>query len=247
MFKEQKGTHMGGARELTDRQREILEVIRKSLQDRGYPPSVREIGEAIGLKSSSSVQSHLNALVKKGYLTRGSSSARALTINSNASGGAKASEPSADEESGVEKSAGEAARASDESPVEEVYRNVVPIPMVGRVAAGTPILAEQNIEETLGMPKQIVGDGNSFLLTVSGESMIDAGILDGDVVVVSEQSDAGNGDIVVAMLDNEATVKTFYREDGRVRLQPQNPTMDPIYAQDVTILGKVTALFRTIS
>ncbi|MGI6215997.1 MAG: transcriptional repressor LexA [Coriobacteriales bacterium] len=221
--------------ELTDRQRQILDYIRVYTRDNGYPPSVRDIGDAIGLKSSSSVHSHLTALEKKGYISRSSSSARAITVNVE-----KLEQMYPDE-------AVNADSVLPEEEIDEVYRNVVPLPLVGRVAAGTPILAEQNIEETLGLPKQIVGDKNSFLLTVSGESMIDAGILDGDIVVVEEQNTARNGEIVVAMIDGEATVKTFYKEENRVRLQPQNPTMDPIYATDVTILGKVTALFRTIS
>ncbi len=216
---------------LTDRQKQILDYIRISIRDRGFPPSVREIGDATGLKSSSSVHSHLTALEKKGYLKRDASSARALTVN----------EALLDDDLSV--------RVDDviaEEPVDEVYRNVIPLPLVGRVAAGTPILAEQNIEETLGLPKQIVGDANSFLLTVSGESMIEAGILDGDIVVVTEQSTARNGEIVVAMIDDEATVKTFYKEADRIRLQPENSSMEPIYTTDAVILGKVTALFRTI-
>ena len=227
---------MGKSTELTPRQKQILDYIRESVKERGYPPSVREIGDAIGLKSSSSVHSHLTALEKKGYLSRSSSSARALTIN----------EAMLEPEDPAEKEQPAGEEAERDPAIEEVYRNVVPIPLVGRVAAGTPILAEQNIEDTIGLPKQIVGDSNSFLLTVSGESMIDAGILDGDVVVVTEQNTAENGDIVVALIDDEATVKTFFREDGRIRLQPQNPSMDPIYADDIKILGKVTALFRTI-
>jgi len=216
---------------LTDRQKQILDYIRISIRDRGFPPSVREIGDATGLKSSSSVHSHLTALEKKGYLKRDASSARALTVN----------EALLDDDLSV--------HVDDviaEEPVDEVYRNVIPLPLVGRVAAGTPILAEQNIEETLGLPKQIVGDANSFLLTVSGESMIEAGILDGDIVVVTEQSTARNGEIVVAMIDDEATVKTFYKEADRIRLQPENSSMEPIYTTDAVILGKVTALFRTI-
>ncbi|MGI6221068.1 MAG: transcriptional repressor LexA [Coriobacteriales bacterium] len=219
------------APKLTDRQKQILDFIRISIRDKGFPPSVREIGDATGLKSSSSVHSHLTALEKKGYLKRDASSARALTVN----------EDLLDDELSV--------RVDDvvvDEPIDEVYRNVVPLPLVGRVAAGSPILAEQNIEETLGLPKQIVGDANSFLLTVSGESMIEAGILDGDIVVVTEQSTARNGEIVVAMIDDEATVKTFYKEDGRIRLQPENSTMDPIYTTDAVILGKVTALFRSL-
>lgn len=224
---------MANSTELTPRQKQILDYIRESVRERGYPPSVREIGDAIGLKSSSSVHSHLTALEKKGYLSRSSSSARALTVNESML------EPDVED-------TGSGEQETLDPEVEEVYRNVVPMPLVGRVAAGTPILAEQNIEETIGLPKQIVGDGNSFLLTVYGESMVDAGILDGDIVVVMEQSTAENGDIVVALIDDEATVKTFYKEDGRIRLQPQNKSMDPIYADDIKILGKVTALFRTI-
>ena len=216
---------------LTDRQKQILDYIRISIRDNGFPPSVREIGDATGLKSSSSVHSHLTALERKGYLKRSASSARALTVN----------EELLDDELSVHVD-----DAVNDEPIDEMFRNVVPVPLVGRVAAGTPILAEENIEETMGLPRQIVGDRNSFMLTVSGESMIDAGILDGDIVVVSEQNTANNGDIVVAMIDDEATVKTFYKEDGRVRLQPQNPTMEPIYTTDVKILGKVTALFRSL-
>ncbi len=234
---------MSAYKELTNRQREIFEYIKQASKEKGYPPSVREIGEAVGLKSSSSVQSHLNALVKKGYLTRSSSSARALSINKDAANDETTNSSLAD--SKEHKKAKDKTVSSDIN--DELYRNIVAMPLVGKVAAGTPILAEQNVEETLGMPKQIVGDHNSFLLTVSGESMIEAGILDGDIVVVSEQKSANNGDIVVAMINNEATVKTFYKEDGRIRLQPQNSTMEPIYATDVSILGKVTALFRTIS
>ncbi len=235
---------MSANKELTSRQREIFEFIKQASKEKGYPPSVREIGEAVGLKSSSSVQSHLNALVKKGYLTRSSSSARALSINEDVPKDTKVSSSFANAKDSIKTVA-----KKNNVPTymdEEIYRNIVAMPLVGKVAAGTPILAEQNVEETIGMPKQIVGDHNSFLLTVSGESMIEAGILDGDIVVVSEQKSANNGDIVVAMINNEATVKTFYKEDNRIRLQPQNSTMDPIYATDVTILGKVTALFRTI-
>ncbi len=217
--------------QLTDRQRQVLDFIRASIRDNGFPPSVREIGDALGLKSSSSVQSHLNALEKKGYIERASSSARALTVNDQL----VAELPDIDPED-----------LPDIEPMDEVFRNVVPLPLLGRVAAGVPILAEQNIEETIGLPTQIVGDANSFLLTISGESMIEAGIFDGDIVVVREQSTASDGDIVVAMIDDEATVKTFFREPDCIRLQPQNPTMEPIYSTDVTILGKVTALFRTI-
>jgi repressor LexA len=188
---------------------------------------VREIGEAVGLSSSSTVHSHLNALEDKGYIKRDPASARALTI--------------------IEQDYQPAAMAEvvDLKPA-RLPSNTVALPVLGRVAAGIPSLAEQNVEDTLILPTQIVGDYSSFLLTVKGESMIEAGIFDGDYVVVKEQKTANNGDIVVALIDDEATVKTFYKEPDRVRLQPENHTMDPIYSRDVMILGKVIALLRTI-
>ncbi len=216
---------MAGKEKLTQRQQQVLDCIKESIKENGYPPSVREICAKVGLKSSSSVQSHLDALERKGYLKRNSSSARALTVESS-------------------KDADQGFSAEDAQVLEEVSRNTVPLPLVGKVAAGSPILAEQNIEEVIGLPKQLVGDANSFMLTVSGESMIEAGIFDGDIVVVTEQKSANNGEIVVAMIDGEATVKVFYKEDGRIRLQPANSTMEPIYADDVQILGKVKALIR---
>ena len=222
---------MARSNKLTDRQKQILDCIRIAIRDTGYPPSVREIGEITGLKSPSSVHSHLKALTRKGYLTRNGSSARALVVN----------EDLLDDELSVH-----ADDVIEETADEEALRNVVAVPLVGRVAAGAPILAEENIEDTMGLPKQLVGDENSFMLTVSGESMIEAGILDGDVVVVKEQSTANNGDIVVAMIDDSATVKTFYREADCIRLQPQNSSMEPIYTTDAVILGKVTALFRSL-
>lgn len=209
---------------LTKRQQQILDYLRTSTAEAGYPPSVREIGEAIGLSSSSTVHSHLSALEAKGYIRRDSASARALVI--------------------VDQLVQDESNALRDEP--DPYRGVVALPLVGRVAAGTPILAEQNIEETLPLPTQIVGDDSSFLLSVSGESMIEAGIFDGDYVVVREQRTAGNGDIVVAMIDDEATVKTFYKEADRIRLQPENQTMQPIYTTDAIILGKVVALLRTL-
>jgi repressor LexA len=225
---------------LSERQREILRFLGDFAAKNGYPPSVREIGEAVGLSSSSTVHSHLNALENKGFIRRDPSSARALTVidrDKGAKAGAKDAE-------GV-LSAPNATTAAPGSP-HRLPRNVVELPLVGQVAAGTPILAEQNVEESLLLPTQIVGDAGSFLLTVRGESMIEAGILDGDYVVVKEQPTANNGEIVVALIDDEATVKTFYREPDRIRLQPENPTMEPIYARDVTVLGKVIALLRTL-
>jgi repressor LexA len=205
----------------TGRQQAILDFLAEFSARNGYPPSVREIGDAVGLSSPSTVHSHLNQLEAKGFIKRDPSSARALTL--------------------VDQSSSDPA-----SSISDPLRNVVVLPVVGRVAAGEPILAEQNIEETLTLPTQIVGDSSSFLLTVRGESMIEAGIFDGDYVVVKEQPTANNGEIVVALIDDAATVKTFYREADRIRLQPENPSMDPIYVRDVTILGKVIALLRTL-
>lgn len=210
---------MGYRRELTARQREILDFIRAEIHRRGFPPSVREIGEAVGLSSSSTVHSHLAALEAKGLLRRDPSKPRALEVLDYR-----------DNERGVD------------------YESVRAVPLVGQVAAGAPILAAENIEATLPLPSSFAGE-DTFILKVKGESMIDAGILDGDYVVVRQQRDATNGDIVVAMIDEEATVKRFFREGNRVRLQPENPTMEPIYADgyvDFAILGKVVALFRRV-
>jgi repressor LexA len=210
---------------LSERQKDILDFLSDFTAQNGYPPSVREIGEAVGLSSSSTVHSHLNALEDKGFIRRDPSSARALAVI------------------GQEDAEGNDLRSSAPS---RLPRNVVELPLVGHVAAGVPTLAEQNVEDSLMLPTQIVGDTSSFLLTVKGESMIEAGILDGDYVVVKEQPTARNGEIVVALIDDEATVKTFYRENDQIRLQPENSTMEPIYARDVTILGKVIALLRTL-
>ncbi len=220
--------------ELTARQAQVLKFIISYTRQNGFPPSVRNIGDAVGLKSSSSVHSHLNALEKKGYIFRNSSSARAITVNEELLNGVEGFEDLCVEESNIE------------DPLEEVYRDIIALPLVGRVAAGSPILAEENIEETIGLPAQIVGDSSSFLLTIQGDSMIEAGILDGDIVVVKQQNTANNGDIVVAMIDEQCTVKSFFREPDRIRLQPQNSTMEPIYSTDVSIIGKVTGLFRSI-
>ncbi|MDO8879754.1 MAG: transcriptional repressor LexA [Coriobacteriia bacterium] len=206
-------------RELTARQREILDFIRAEIHRRGFPPSVREIGEAVGLSSSSTVHSHLAALETKGLLRRDPSKPRALEVLDYR-----------DTERGID------------------YERVQAVPLVGQVAAGQPILAAENIEATLPLPASFAGE-ETFILRVKGESMIDAGILDGDFVVVRQQSDATNGDIVVAMIDEEATVKRFFREGDRIRLQPENAALDPIYADghsDFAVLGKVVALFRRV-
>jgi repressor LexA len=203
--------------ELTKRQQQILDFIRGEIHRCGYPPSVREIGEAIGLSSSSTVHSHLAALESKGYLRRDPSKPRALEVLDYR----------------------ETDRGVD-------YGSVRAVPVVGQVAAGQPILAAENIEQTMSLPTEMADD-ETFILRVKGDSMIEAGILDGDFVVVRQQPTAANGDIVVAMLEDSATVKTFYREPDRIRLQPENSTMEPIYAREVTILGKVVALFRRLA
>ena len=243
---------------LSQRQQEILDFLKSFSAKNGYPPSVREIGDAVGLSSSSTVHSHLNSLENKGYIRRDPSSARALTLTDR-DGAARNGEPApsgadatdAAISTGAATTLGFGAFAAghasaDDSRSRRLPRNVVELPLVGRVAAGQPIYADQNIEDSMLLPTQIVGDYSSFLLTVKGESMIEAGILDGDFVVVKEQPTANNGDIVVALIDDEATVKTFYREPDRIRLQPENQSMEPIYARDVTILGKVIALLRTL-
>ena len=214
---------MDAKQELTKRQREILDFVKTFLETNSYPPSVRDIGEAVGLSSTSSVHAQLNNLEEKGYLRREGSSARALSVL-------------IDDDETI-----------DFNHSTEVISSIVSLPLVGMVAAGKPITAEENIEEILPLPRQVVGDTASFLLTVRGDSMIEAGIHDGDYVVVREQQDANNGEIVVALIDSEATVKTFYKEKDRIRLQPANAAMDPIYAyNDVTIIGKVIALMRII-
>jgi repressor LexA len=224
---------------LTARQRRVLEVIRDSVDRRGYPPSMREIGDSVGLASSSSVSHQLNALVAKGYLRRDPNRPRALEVVSpDASpdalgyrgGGVIPLGPSFDDET----DSGDARPAAS-------Y-----VPVLGKIAAGVPITAEEVVEDVFPLPKQIVGEGQLFLLKVQGDSMVDAAICDGDWVVVRQQPTADNGDIVAAMLDNEATVKTFKRKDGHAWLLPHNDAYDPIDGDHATILGKVTAVLRRV-
>jgi repressor LexA len=203
-------------RDLTDRQRQILDFIKAEVRHKGFQPTVRDIGEAVGLSSSSTVHSHLAALEAKGLIRRDPSKPRALEV------------------------------IGHEDEARDVDYNVRRLPLVGQVAAGAPILAAENIEQTMTLPVELVRDDSTFILKVKGESMIEAGILDGDFVVVRQQATANNGEIVVAMIDDEATVKTFYREADRIRLQPQNQAMEPIYATDLSILGKVVAVFRRL-
>jgi repressor LexA len=211
------------AEELTGRQRLILEFIREWVERHGYPPSVREIGEAVGLVSPSSVAYQLKELEKKGYLRRDPNRPRAVDVR-------QPSDLSPEEE--------EAARAARPTPA---Y-----VPVLGRIAAGGPILAEQAVEDVFPLPRELVGEGNLFLLQVKGDSMVEAAICDRDWVVVRQQQTADNGEIVAAMLDGEATVKTFRRRGGHVWLMPQNEAFEPIDGDTATILGRVVAVLRRI-
>ncbi|MGI6658286.1 MAG: transcriptional repressor LexA [Dethiobacteraceae bacterium] len=199
--------------ELTPRQRQIFEYIKQEVRTKNYPPSVREIGEAVGLSSSSTVHAHLAKLEEKGLIRRDPSKPRAIVI-------------------------------LEDDPAPAYIPEVVPVPLLGQVTAGEPIIAEQNIEEYFPLPKMMVHQDTVFLLRVRGDSMIDAGILDGDYVIVRQQSSANNGEIVVAMLENEATVKRFYKEKDSIRLQPENPAYEPIISREITIIGKVIGVFR---
>jgi len=211
------------AADLSPRQRRILEYIRETVDTRGYPPSVREIGEAVGLVSPSSVAYQLNVLEKKGYLRKDPNRPRAYDAR-------PSSELTADDE--------EAVRAARPAPA---Y-----VPVLGRIAAGGPILAEQAIEDVFPLPREIVGEGTLFLLSVKGDSMLDAAICDGDYVVVRQQPTANNGEIVAAMLEGEATVKTYRYRDNHVWLMPHNPAYEPIPGDDAAILGKVVAVIRRV-
>jgi repressor LexA len=217
--------------DLPIRQREVLEVIRAWVERFGYPPSVREIGEAVGLTSTSSVSYQLRALEQKGYLRRDPNRPRAIGVLP----------PDADPAALIAPIAPEDAAEPSEQAPRPTY-----VPVVGRIAAGGPILAEEAIEDVFPLPKEIVGEGSLFLLRVAGDSMIDAAIADGDWVVVRQQPNADNGEIVAAMIDGEATVKTFKRRDGHIWLLPHNDAYEPIPGDDATILGKVVAVLRRL-
>jgi repressor LexA len=214
-----------GAAGLTERQRTILEVIRASVTSRGYPPSIREIGDAVGLTSTSSVAHQLRTLERKGYLRRDPNRPRAVDVR------------------GTEETT---AAATTDVAGSDALPEPTFVPVLGRIAAGGPILAEERIEDVFPLPKQLVGDGTLFLLEVSGDSMVDAAICDGDYVVIRQQPTADNGDIVAAMIDGEATVKTLRKRDGEVWLIPHNVNYDPIDGTHATILGKVTAVLRRV-
>lgn len=211
---------------ISKRQQSIYDYICAYTKDHGYPPSVREIGTAVGLASPSTVHMHLKSLEEKGYIHRDSKKPRTIEVV-DSSPAAKSDEPIVNIQ-------------------QDLASNTISLPLVGRVAAGIPILAEQNVEEVLTLPTSIVGDSSSFILKVRGQSMINAGIFDGDYIVVKEQQDAHDGEIVVALIDDSATVKTFYRERDHVRLQPENDSMEPIYVKNPTILGRVSALIRSL-
>ena len=197
---------------ISEKQREILDYIKQEILQRGYPPAVREICEAVNLKSTSSVHSHLETLEKNGFIRRDPTKPCAIEI--------------LDDDFNLTR------------------REVVNVPVVGQVAAGEPILAEQNIQDYFPIPVEYMPNAETFMLKVKGESMINAGIFSGDTVLVQRQSDARNGDMVVALVDDSATVKTFYKEDGHYRLQPENDTMDPIIVDQCEVLGKVFGVFR---
>ncbi|MEI7761177.1 MAG: transcriptional repressor LexA [Thermoleophilia bacterium] len=210
---------------LTARQQEIWQFLVEYTDGHGYPPTVREIGEAVGLASPSTVHAHLANLERAGLLKRDPSKPRALDLIGHRTMAAPTPAP---------------------QPAEEIPR----LPLLGQIAAGVPLLAEENVEERIAVPEPL-GRSADFLLTVRGDSMIEAGILDGDTLVVRKQEDASNGDVVVALVGddegaNEATVKTFYRDNGRIRLQPENSALEPIYADHVQVMGKVVGVFRSL-
>lgn len=203
--------------DLNQKQIDILDYIKLEINKKGYPPSVREICSAVGFKSTSTVHGHLSKLEEKGYIRRDATKPRAIEVLDN-----------------------------DPSSSLAYNKEVVNIPLVGSVTAGAPVLAVENIEDILPFPLDFINNSNAFILKVKGDSMIDAGILNGDYIIVSQQSTATNGDIVVALIEDEATVKRFYKEEDHIRLQPENNLMESIIVKDVAIIGKVIGLYRKV-
>ncbi len=208
--------------ELNKREKAILRFIEKQIMKDGYPPSVREIGQAVDLKSTATVHGYLEKLEKKGYIKKKDKKGRTLRL--------------------LKGTAGETKTTSSKDFYTQ--KELVDVPVVGKITAGMPILAVENVTDTFPIPIDFVGNSDCFMLTVRGESMIEAGILDGDYILVKKQSSANNGEIVVALIEDEATVKTFYKEKDHIRLQPENSTMDPIIVPNCEILGKVGGVFR---
>lgn len=213
------------AEKVTKRQQAVLDCIEECIRENGYGPTVREVCQSIGLSSPSTVHVHLRALEEKGLIKRDPLKSRSIQLTYALDG--------SQEDSSIED-------------LQPSYSNLVTLPLVGDVAAGTPILADENITDSITLPTDIVGDAAAFLLSVRGDSMIEAGINNGDYVVVKEQPQANNGDIVVALVDDSATVKRFYKESDHIRLQPENSSMDPIITKDCSIAGKVVAVFRRL-
>ena len=220
--------HRGkGSKELNNRERDILKFIEKQVADLGYAPSVREIGKAVGLSSTATVHAYLAKLEEKGFIRKETQKGRTLRLL---------------------KGLNKKTSTNENSNEKQFYsgRELVDVPVIGKITAGAPILAVENITDNFLIPIDFVGNSESFMLTVSGESMIEAGILDGDYILVKRQNVARNGEIVVAMIEDEATVKTFYMENGHIRLQPENSTMEPIIVPDCQILGRVVGVFRKL-
>ena len=213
---------MGTRAETTRKEKAILKFIEEQVIENGYPPSVREIGKAIGLSSTATVHAYLAKLEKQGFIKKEDKKGRTLKVIKGTDG-----QP-----------------LKRESKNFYAQREMVDVPVIGKITAGQPILAVENVTDTFPIPIDFVGNSESFMLTVRGESMIEAGILDGDYILVKKQSNASNGEIVVALIEDEATVKTFYKENDHIRLQPENHTMDPIIVPDCKILGKVAGVFR---
>ena len=213
---------MGTRAETTRKEKAILKFIEEQVIENGYPPSLREIGKAIGLSSTATVHAYLAKLEKQGYIKKEDKKGRTLKVIKGTDG----------------------QQIIKENKNFYTQRELVDVPVIGKITAGQPILAVENVTDTFPIPIDFVGNSESFMLTVRGESMIEAGILDGDYILVKKQDNASNGEIVVALIEDEATVKTFYKENGHIRLQPENHTMDPIIVPDCKILGKVAGVFR---